>query len=165
MPHSPEITIILARAQNGVIGIKNSMPWHIPADLKHFKALTVGHPMIMGRRTFESLPGLLPKRPHIVLTHKPDWQAEGAEVAHDLTEAIKLARQYSDKIAVIGGAHIFKQFWDSADCIELTEIYRDYDGDTVVDLPDMTAFSLTAQEEFEAENERPAFSFKTFRKK
>lgn len=165
MPYASEIMLVFARAQNGVIGNKNSMPWHILADLKHFKALTLGHPMIMGRRTFESLPGLLPKRPHIVLTHNENWQADGVEVAHDLEEAIRLAEKYSPQIAVIGGANIFRQFWDRADRIELTEIYRDYQGDTFVDLPDLKLFSLVKQENFKEEGHQPAFSFKSFRKK
>ncbi|MFT8554326.1 MAG: dihydrofolate reductase [Zymomonas mobilis] len=165
MPSLSEIMLIFARAQNGVIGKDNTMPWHISADLKHFKALTLGHPMIMGRRTFESLPGLLPKRPHIVLTHNHHWQAEGAEAVCDLEKAIKAARKYSSQIVVIGGANIFQQFWDKADRIELTEIYRDYSGDTFVDLPDMNHFSLVGQEDFKAEGECPAFSFKSFLRK
>ncbi|HKU93510.1 MAG TPA: dihydrofolate reductase, partial [Sphingomicrobium sp.] len=79
----PRVTIVVARARNGVIGRGGKLPWHISADLKRFKALTMGSAMVMGRRTFESLPGLLPGRRHIVLTRDPEWSAEGAEVARD----------------------------------------------------------------------------------
>src|ERR1041385_7584338 len=101
----PPITIVVARAQNGVIGRGGTLPWHIPPDLKRFKALTMGSAMIMGRKTFESLPGLLPGRRHIVVTRDPTWRAEGAEVAGDAESAVRLA---GDRVSVIGGAEIFK---------------------------------------------------------
>jgi len=110
-----EIVLVLARADNGVIGRDNALPWHLPADLRHFKALTQGRPMIMGRRTFESLPGLLPGRRHIVLTRDPDWRADGAEVAHDVEGALALAGK--GQATVIGGAEIFALFLDRADRI------------------------------------------------
>ncbi|AEI37769.1 dihydrofolate reductase [Zymomonas mobilis] len=165
MTIQPEIMLILARARNGVIGHQNKMPWHIPADLRHFKRLTINHPMIMGRQTFESLPGLLPDRPHIVLTHNMNWQAEGCEVAHNLDQAIEIALRYSSRIAIIGGAQIFKQSWSLADYIELTEIEKDYTGDTYVDLPDMSGFSLESQQDYDAESGQPAFCFKRFMKR
>src|SRR6185295_11491240 len=84
----PRITILVARAQNGVIGRDGKLPWHLPADLKRFKALTMGSAMIMGRKTFEGLPGLLPGRRHIVLTRDPQWSADGAEVAGDVEAAL-----------------------------------------------------------------------------
>ena len=86
-----EIVLVVARAANGVIGRDGKLPWHLPADLKHFKAVTMGTPMIMGRKTFESLPRLLPGRRHIVVTRDPAWSAEGAEVAHSKNEALALA--------------------------------------------------------------------------
>jgi len=87
----PAITLVVARARNGVIGRGGKLPWHIPADLKRFKALTMGTAMIMGRRTFESLPGQLPGRRHIVLTRDRSWHADGAEVAHSVDDALALA--------------------------------------------------------------------------
>ena len=87
----PEIILVLARAENGMIGSEGDLPWRIPADLRHFKQLTKNLPMIMGRKTFDSLPGLLDGRRHIVLTRDPDWAEEGAEVAHSIDEALKLA--------------------------------------------------------------------------
>ena len=87
----PDITLVLARAANGVIGAGGKIPWHLPADLKHFKAQTMGKPMIMGRKTFESFPAPLPGRRHIVLTRDRRWSAEGAEGAHDVEGALALA--------------------------------------------------------------------------
>src|SRR5512138_149378 len=101
----PPITIVLARAINGVIGKDGGLPWHIPGDLKRFKALTMGSAMVMGRKTFDSLPGLLPGRRHIVLTHDRDWSADGAEVAHDVDGALALGG--NEAVSVIGGAEIF----------------------------------------------------------
>jgi dihydrofolate reductase len=128
-----EIILVLARADNGVIGRDNRLPWHIPADLKHFKAITAGKPMIMGRRTFDSLPGLLPGRRHIVLTRDPNWQTDGAEVAHDVAAALELAGE--GHVAIIGGAEIFAVFEPLATRIELTEVHADIDGDATVPPP------------------------------
>ena len=125
----PEIVLIVARGDNGVIGNKGTLPWHIPEDLKHFKKLTMGKPMIMGRKTFESLPGLLPGRRHIVITRDAGWRKEGAEVAHDAEAAIAAAGDATE-IAVIGGADIFRMFLPLAKRIELTEVHRSPDGDT-----------------------------------
>ena len=132
----PPITIVIARAQNGVIGRDGKLPWHIPADLKRFKALTMGSAMIMGRRTFESLPGLLPGRRHIVLTRDRKWRAEGAEVAHDPEDAIRLAS--GERLSVIGGADLFALFLPLADRIELTEVLADVLGDTSIGDPRAT---------------------------
>lgn len=129
----PSITIVVARARNDVIGRDGTLPWHIPADLKHFKALTMGSVMVMGRKTFESLPGLLPGRRHVVLTRDPDWCAPGAEVAHSLDEALELTKD--EPISVIGGAHIFDLFLPIAKKIELTEVLRDVEGDTLLEDP------------------------------
>jgi dihydrofolate reductase len=152
-----EIMLVLARADNGVIGRDNKLPWHLPADLRHFKALTHGKAMIMGRRTFESLPGLLPGRRHIVLTRDRDWRADGAEVANDATDA--LVRAGRGTVAVIGGAEIFALFLDRADRIELTEVHADVAGDALVPAPDPALWREIAREEHVAEGDRPAFSF------
>lgn len=129
----PLITIVLARAINGVIGKDNGLPWHIPGDLRRFKQLTMGSAMIMGRKTFESLPGILPGRRHIVMTRDRDWQVEGVEVAHDAKGAIAAAGD--TPISVIGGAAIFAMFEPLADRIELTEVLAEVDGD--VSMPDL----------------------------
>lgn len=129
----PPITIVLARAINGVIGKDNDLPWHIPGDLKRFKALTMGSAMIMGRKTFDSLPGILPGRRHIVMTRDRDWSADGVEVVHDLNSAI--AKAGTDPISVIGGAAVFQLFEPIADKIELTEVLAEVEGD--VTMPDL----------------------------
>jgi dihydrofolate reductase len=125
----PRLTIIAAVAANGVIGKDNRMPWHLPEDLKHFKALTMGHPMIMGRKTWESLPGRLPGRPHIVVSRNAGYRAEGATVVSSLAAAIKAAGD-SDEVFVIGGAELYGQALAAADRLQLTEIAADFVGDT-----------------------------------
>src|SRR5690348_11899184 len=141
----PPITIVIARAQNGVIGREGKLPWHIPADLKRFKALTMDSAMVMGRKTFESLPGLLPGRRHIVLTRDRLWSAEGAEVAHDVDQALALAN--GEKLSVIGGAELFSLFLPLADRIELTEVLADVPGDTFIDDPREGGWLETFREE------------------
>lgn len=160
MSHArPKIVLILARADNGVIGKDGDLPWRLPADLKHFKALTAGHPMIMGRRTFDSLPGLLPGRRHIVLTRDLDWQAEGAEVAHDVEEALSLAD--ASTVMVIGGAEIYRLFLPIADRIELTEVHYAADGDASIEYPDAAFWREVVREDHPAADDRPAYSFVT----
>jgi len=131
--YRPPITIVVARAQNGVIGRDGKLPWHISADLKRFKALTMGSAMVMGRKTFQSLPGLLPGRRHIVLTRDPHWAAKGAEVSHSAEQALELADR--ERISVIGGADLFRLFMPLADRIELTEVLANVAGDTLMDDP------------------------------
>ena len=150
------ITLHLARAANGVIGVDGRLPWHIPADLKRFKAQTMGRAMVMGRKTFESFPAPLPGRRHIVLTRDPDWRAAGAEVAHSLDGALALA---GPDAAVIGGAEVFALALPHAERIELTEVHRDYAGDPVV--PPFESWREVAREDFAAEGDRPAYSFVT----
>jgi dihydrofolate reductase len=154
---TPEVTLIVARADNGVIGKDGGLPWHIPADLRHFKRVTMGTPMIMGRKTFRSLPRLLPGRRHIVLTRDPSWTADGAEVALDADEALMLAGE--GRISVIGGAEIFELFADTATAVELTEVHADAEGDTIMAPFDRTQWKEVSREEHPAEDGRPAFSF------
>ena len=156
----PPITLVVARAQNGVIGRGGKLPWHIPADLKRFKALTMGSVMVMGRKTFDSLPGLLPGRRHIVLTRDREWSAEGAEVAHTVEESLQLAG--AEQVSVIGGADIFALFLPLADRIELTEVLDDIEGDTVMPDPRKSGeWHEVASEDHEAEDGHPPFRFVT----
>ncbi|BBB13257.1 dihydrofolate reductase [Sphingopyxis sp. FD7] len=156
----PEITLILARAANGVIGANGRMPWHLPADLRRFKQLTMGRPMIMGRKTFDSLPAVLEGRRHIVLTRDPDWQDEGAEPVASVEEALKLAN--APHVMVIGGAEIYRLFLPLADRIELTEVAIEPQGDAMIDYPDPAVWREVAREDHPAdEGGRPAYSFVT----
>jgi dihydrofolate reductase len=127
----PEISLILARCDNGVIGNDGEIPWHIPADLRRFKQITMGMPMIMGRKTFESLPGLLPGRRHIVITRNLDFEEEGAEVVHNVGEALRVAN--APHVWVIGGAEIYRLFLPHADRIELTKVRLSPEGDTILE--------------------------------
>ncbi|WP_260599739.1 dihydrofolate reductase [Sphingomonas endolithica] len=151
------ITLHLARADNGVIGRDGALPWRLPADMKRFKQRTMGKPMIMGRRTFESFPAPLPGRRHIVLTRDPAWAADGAEVAHSPAAALALAG--AGDIAVIGGAEVYALLIEQADRIELTEVHAAPKGDVAV--PAFTGWREVAREDHAAEGDRPAYSFVT----
>ncbi|MBX7533883.1 dihydrofolate reductase [Qipengyuania sp. 1XM1-15A] len=151
--------LIYARAANGAIGKNGQLPWHLPADLKRFKALTMDKPMIMGRKTFESLPGLLPGRRHIVLTRKERWDSTGAEVVRSVDEAI--AKAGEGEVAVIGGAAIFDVFMPLAERIELTEIHEEFDGDVFMP-PLGPEWEIAGREDRDAKDERPAYSFLTY---
>ena len=156
----PQITLVVARAQNGVIGRDGKLPWHLPADLKRFKTLTMGSAMVMGRKTFESLPGLLPGRRHIVLTRDRAWNAPGAETAHSVDQAIALAG--AEPISIIGGADIFTLFLPLADRIELTEVLDDVAGDTSMEDPrESGAWRETFRDDHPGEGDRPPFRFLT----
>ncbi|WP_292940083.1 MULTISPECIES: dihydrofolate reductase [unclassified Novosphingobium] len=155
---SQGLFLIYARATNGVIGRDNALPWRLPADLKRFKALTIGKPMIMGRKTFESLPGLLPGRRHIVLTRDASWAADGAEVAASVDEALALAG--SGEVAVVGGAEIYRLFLPLAARVELTEVQGDFAGDTVMP-PLGPEWRESMREEHAAQDNRPAHAFVT----
>jgi dihydrofolate reductase len=126
-----ELHLIYARARNGVIGRDNTLPWHLPEDLAHFKRLTLGCPVIMGRKTWDSLPPKfrpLPGRSNIVITRQPDWHDVGAIAAHGLQAALSLCAQ-ADHVWVIGGAQIYAQALPLATTVEVTEIDADFAGD------------------------------------
>ncbi len=156
----PEITLILARAANGVIGADGRMPWHLPADLRRFKQLTMGRPMIMGRKTFDSLPAVLEGRRHIVLTRDADWQDEGAEPVASVEAALKLAN--APHVMVIGGAEIYRLFLPLAHRIELTEVGLEPKGDAVIAYPDPAEWREVARDDHPSDDAgRPAYSFVT----
>lgn len=158
----PRLTCIVARAVDGTIGDNNAMPWHIPADLRRFKSLTMDAPMIMGRKTFDSLPGVLPGRRHIVLTRDSGWQAEDADVVHSVEEA--LAAVHGPRASIIGGAEIFALFLPLADRVEITEIHEEYGGDTTMPFPG-DEFVPTMREDHPATDKSPAYSFITLERK
>ena len=151
------ISIIVARARNGVIGRDGKLPWHIPADLKRFKLLTMGSVMVMGRKTFDSLPGLLPGRRHVVLTRDPNWQAKGAEIVHSAEAALALAG--NAPVSIIGGAEIFQMFLPKANRLELTEVLADVPGDTTMPDPRGDGWQEIGREDHPAADGRPAFRF------
>lgn len=161
----PEIVLIYARASDGTIGKDGTMPWHLAADLKHFKRLTMGHPMIMGRRTYDSFPAPLPGRRHIVLTRAADWSGPEAEVVRSRDEALALALagETNGAIAVVGGAQVYRLFMDLATRIELTEIHGTFDGDTHMPEPG-PEWQEVARESHAAADGRPAYDFVTLRR-
>lgn len=128
-----QIIFVVARASDGTIALDGDVPWKIRADLQRFRRLTTGLPMVMGRKTFDSLPGLLPGRRHIVLTRQQDWQAEGAEVAHDVAGALALCGD--GDLAVIGGAEIFALFEPFATRQEITEVDEQAGGEVRMPAP------------------------------
>jgi dihydrofolate reductase len=123
------LSIIAAVARNGVIGAKGRLPWHLPAELAHFKRTTMGHPVIMGRKTWESLPAALPGRRNLVLTRTPGYRASGAETFSSLDEALAACGPAADPV-VIGGAALFAEALPRAQRIFLTRVHADVPGDT-----------------------------------
>jgi dihydrofolate reductase len=151
------LTVIVARAGDGTIGHAGRLPWHLPADLRRFKALTMGKAMIMGRKTFDSLPGLLPGRRHIVLTRDAAWRHAGAEAATTPEAALALA---GEDATVIGGAEVIALLEPYATRIELTEVQGVYAGDTVLPAPG-AHWRETGRVHHAAAGTAPAFDFVT----
>ena len=131
-------------ARNRVIGHDNKLPWHLPADLRHFKELTLGKPIIMGRKTWESLPGLLPGRRHIVVTRQQDYVAQGAETASDLESSIALAGDV-DEVMIVGGATLYAEALPMADRLYMTLVDADIDGDAHFPDFDLDAWQVIAE--------------------
>ncbi|MBO5716695.1 MAG: dihydrofolate reductase [Alistipes sp.] len=156
------VSIIVAVAQNGTIGDKNSLLWHIKEDMRFFRTTTSGHAVIMGRKTFESLGSKpLPKRTNIVITRQ-DVEFEGALTAHSLEEAIRMA-EGDEEVFIIGGAQIYAQALECADRLYLTLVERDYEGDTSFPEIDYRYWQLVAEERHERGEEfESPFSFLTF---
>jgi dihydrofolate reductase len=128
---SAPVSLVLARADNGVIGANGALPWRIADDMKRFKAITMGKPIVMGRKTWDSFPKKpLPGRTNIVITRDASWRADGAAIAHSLDEALAKARgENPAEIAVIGGAEIYRLALPKADVIHLTEVHMNAEGD------------------------------------
>jgi dihydrofolate reductase len=158
------INMIFARAANGVIGIHNAMPWHLPEDLAHFKKLTLGHPVIMGRKTWDSIPSKfrpLPGRTNVVVTRQKDWQADGAQTAASLQDALALC-QSSSEVWIIGGAQIYAQAEPLASRIEVTHIHKDYAGDAFA--PTLSKHWQPGHQEDRVSSAGLNFSFITYTK-
>ncbi|TGE23842.1 dihydrofolate reductase [Hymenobacter aquaticus] len=160
------IALVVAVADNGVIGRDNQLIWHLPDDLKHFKRLTLNHPIIMGRRTFEAIGRPLPKRRNIVVTRQADWQATGCEAAFSIADALETARTTDENIFVIGGGEIYRQALPMADTVYLTEVHHDFEGDAV--FPDLLPgeWREETRERHEPDDQHAyAFSFVTLRRR
>lgn len=140
------VSIIVAIAENGVIGDKNALLWNIKEDMRRFRTTTTGHPVIMGRKTFESIGRPLPKRTNVVIT-RGDSSFEGCKVAHSIEEAITMFQQ-EEEIFIIGGAQIYKQAMPLADKLYLTIVHRPYEGDTSFPEIDYTEWRELHREEF-----------------
>jgi dihydrofolate reductase len=124
------IALVVAVADNGVIGRQGQLPWRLPHDLQHFKALTLGHPVIMGRRTYDSIGRALPGRPNIVVTRQPQWQAPGCETAASVLAALARAAELdAEVVCVIGGGEIYREALPAADVVYLTEVHHTFEGD------------------------------------
>lgn len=148
----PRITLIAAVARNRVIGAGNALPWRLPEDLKRFKALTLGHPIIMGRKTWESLGRPLPGRTNIVISRAAGFTATGAELVHSLDEALSAAAAtHSDEVFIIGGAEIYRLALPIARRLQLTEIDLDFAGDVHFPAVDPALWRETARESHRAE--------------
>ncbi len=169
--NSLPLVLVVAVAENGVIGRKGQMPWHIPGDLKHFKAVTMGRPMIMGRKTYESIGKPLPGRTSIVLTRDKNWHADGVLVGHSLDEILKLANDDAKKsgaseIAVIGGSALFEETLPIAAKIELTEVHAKPEGDVFFPEFDRGAFRETRREgPMQSEKDEYSYSVVTLERK
>lgn len=169
--NSLPLVLVVAVAENGVIGRRGAMPWRIPGDLKHFKAVTMGKPMVMGRKTYESIGKPLPGRISLVLTHDKNWHADGVIVGHSLDEILKLASEAAQQsgaseIAIIGGSALFDETLPLAAKIELTEVHAKPEGDVYFPKYDRGAFRETRREgPMQGEKDDYAYSVVTLERK
>lgn len=152
----PAMTLIAAVARNGVIGVDGGLPWRLPGDLPRLKAMTMGHVVVMGRRTFDSIGRALPGRTTVVVTRQPGWSTDGVRAASSVPAALKLAASIDDDVFVLGGAQIYAQTLDEADRLELTEVHAEPDGDTYFPAVDWAAWRETNRER------RDGFDFVTY---
>ncbi len=148
------ISLIAAMERNRLIGAENRLPWHLPADLKHFKTVTMGKPIIMGRNTFESLGRPLPGRHNIVVTRDRSFKAEGCTVVHSIEEALSAAEPSAEAM-VIGGATLYAEFVDQAQRMYLTLIDGEFEGDTLFPAYDANDWREMAREDFEPDEQNP----------
>ena len=158
------VSLLVAADENNVIGTDNQLPWHLPNDLKYFKNLTWAMPILMGRKTFESIGKPLPGRKSIVITRNKDWQHEGVNVVHSIEEAIALASKDAVKeIFVIGGAEIFKTSLGQANRIYLTRIHHQFEGDVYFSKLDKNEWNLVNQKDCAADEKNAyAHSFQVW---
>ncbi|HEX4585367.1 MAG TPA: dihydrofolate reductase [Burkholderiaceae bacterium] len=150
----PRLNLIVARARNGVIGRGGTLPWHLPEDLRHFKHITMGHPIVMGRRTWESIGRPLPGRRSIVVTRNPGFRAAGIQTASSLEQALAMC-EGAGEVFVIGGAGLFAQALPMAQRLFVTEIDADFEGDTFFPPADLTAWRQSSREHLAPRPDRP----------
>ncbi len=154
-----KISIVVAMAVNRVIGHENRLPWHLPADLKYFKQITMGKPILMGRKTFESIGRPLPGRTNIVITRNESYTAEGCVVVHSIEAALKAAAD-SEEVMVIGGAEFYRQVWPYAGTLYITRVTGEFEGDTFFPELDDAEWHEVERSEFEVDEKNPhAYSF------
>lgn len=170
MPEA-RIVLVVAVAKNGVIGRDGGLPWRLPSDLKRFKQLTLGRPVLMGRKTWESIGRPLPGRPNIVVTRHAGFRAPGAEVVSSLDAGIAAAQRHADalgvdEICVIGGGDIYRQIFERADVLHVTEVQGEVDGDTRFPAIDPAVFEKVVDEVLpQGERDSHPMRFVTWRRK
>lgn len=161
-----KLALIAAVADNNAIGINNKMPWYLPGDLRYFKAVTMGKPIIMGRKTFDSLKKPLPGRTNIVITRDTDWHHEGVKVVHSLDDAMALAEALilaeapalingNEEVMVIGGEQIYRLAIEQADRLYLTRVYQSFDGDAFFPEIAQQQWRETSREDIQSEDDQP----------
>lgn len=164
-------SMIVAMSENRVIGINNKLPWYLPNDLKYFKQVTMGKPIVMGRKTFESIGKPLPGRANIIITRNKDWAAEGVKVSHSLEQAFELAQAVGeidgkDELMIIGGDQIYKSCLACVDRIYLTQVHAHVEGDAWFPDVDWSQWQEIGREDFSAEGPNPYdYSFIVFDRK
>ena len=164
MPKERTLTMIAAAAENNALGKDNDLIWHISDDLKRFKRLTTGHAIIMGRKTFESMPKALPNRTNIVLTKRKDYQAQGAEVVHTVEDALEIVKEDVQPF-IIGGGQIYSLFMPLCDRIELTRVHHEFEADVYFTDIDLNEFEVIAEEYVSKTEEQPYnYTYLTYQK-
>ncbi|UQD52459.1 dihydrofolate reductase [Bacillus methanolicus] len=160
------ISLIWAMDENRVIGKDNKLPWHLPEDLKFFKRVTMGHPIVMGRKTHDSIGRNLPGRENIVITRKKDFQCDGCTILYSIQELINYAAKKNEEVFVIGGAEIFKEILPFADKLYCTLIHNSFEGDTFFPELNMEEWQLVSQEKGIKDEKNPYdFEFLIFNRK
>lgn len=149
------ISFIVAMDKNRIIGKNNQLPWHLPADLKFFKKVTMGHPIVMGRKTFESIGKPLPGRENIIVTRNSSYLAHGCSVFHSLEELIKWSKEKEEEVFFIGGAELFKETFPYADRLYITMIDHEFDGDTYFPEFEESMWKRTSTEVGEKDEKNP----------
>jgi dihydrofolate reductase len=153
------VTLLAAVARNGVIGVDGGLPWRLPGDLPRVKALTTGHVLVMGRKTFDSIGRALPGRSTVVVTRQPGWSAEDVHVAASVSQALEVAASIDDHVYVFGGAEVYAQTLDRADRLEMTEVHAEPEGDTFFPAVDWSEWTEVAREH------NDGFDFVTYERK